>query len=181
MKSITMIIQKSTRERYAKLPKKIKKKLAVCQLLALDFDGVFTDNTVYVNEKGEEMVRCNRSDTFGLKELLSTGTQVMIISTEENPVVRKRAEKLKLPCVYGLSDKALALRNETEKRGLSLQSVIYVGNDVNDIGCFEIAGLKIAVADAYPPVAKIADYVTQASGGNGAVREVLTLLLLAKE
>lgn len=149
-------------------------------LVVLDFDGVLTDNKVYVNERGEEMVRCDRSDTFGLSELREMGVDVLIMSTEKNPVVQKRAHKLGIECVNGMDDKKERLQAEIDIRKRRPEQVAYVGNDVNDLGCFEAVGLPIAVADAFPPVRTKAAYVTSASGGNGAVREVIELLLQAK-
>lgn len=162
------------------IPIHLKRALEKCTLLVFDFDGVFTDNKVYINERGEEMVRCDRSDTYGLSELRKQGVDILILSTEKNPVVRIRAKKLGIECVNGVDDKQERLQAEMSIRKLQPEQVAYVGNDVNDLGCFAVAGLPIAVADAFHPVRAKAAYVTSAKGGNGAVREVLALLLQAK-
>ncbi len=156
-------------------------KLGDCKLLAFDFDGVFTDNKVYINEKGEEMIRCDRSDTFGLKELVATDVAVIILSTEVNDVVLHRAKKLGIPVTNNIPDKGKALKDEIKKRGLTATEVVYVGNDVNDLPAFKVAGFSIAVADAHPSVQSQVDYTTKAAGGDGAVREVIELILSAKQ
>ncbi len=163
------------------VPQALLAQLKECRLLLFDFDGVFTDNKVYINNQGEEMVRCDRSDTFGLQELVAFGVKVMILSTERNSVVKKRAAKLGLDCINGLGDKGARLQELLEQKNINPQHVVYVGNDINDLPCFAIAGVSIAVADAYPLVRNKAHYVTKASGGSGAVREVIELLLQAKQ
>ena len=160
---------------------KVQTRLAQCKLLAFDFDGVFTDNKVYVNEQGEEMIRADRSDTFGLDQLQQTGVEVLIISSEPNEVVLHRAKKLGIPAINNVDDKGATLTVELKKRKLKSSQTIYVGNDSNDLPALKIAGFSIAVADAYPPVRQQADYVTKATGGNGAVREVISLVLKAKQ
>lgn len=163
-----------------RLKRRLRQRLKGCRLLAFDFDGVFTDNIVYVNEKGEEMVRCNRSDTFGLKEL-QTHVKTLILSTEKNNIVRQRARKLGIPCQNNVREKQVALTAWAKRWHIPLARVVYVGNDENDLTCFAVAGVAIAVADAYPSVRQAADYVTMAAGGRGAVREVIALLLAAKK
>ena len=142
------------------------------KLVAFDFDGVFTDNSVLVFEDGTEAVRCSRSDGIGLRKLDRLGVETVIISTEVNPVVARRAEKLKIRCVHGVEDKRAVLKGIAEERGIGLAEIAYVGNDINDLGCLTVVGLPIAVHDAYPEVIKVAKYTTDALGGYGAVREV---------
>lgn len=145
------------------------------KLLVFDFDGVFTDNTVYVFEDGREAVRCWRSDGLGLAKLRALGLPMTVLSTEANSVVSARCRKLKLDCAQNCADKAATLRSLIEERGLTGDQVAYLGNDINDAGCLEMAGLPIVVADAHPEVVPLARYVTQAPGGHGAVREVCDL------
>jgi len=150
------------------------------KLLVFDFDGVFTDNGVYVLEDGREAVRCSRYDGMGVTLLRRRGFPMMILSTEKNPVVTARAEKLKIECVQGCVDKGTKLREIALERALSLDQIAYVGNDVNDTMCLELAGFPIVVADAHPSVAGLGRYTTKAAGGKGAVREVCDLFLKAK-
>lgn len=142
------------------------------RIIIFDFDGVFTDNTVYVFEDGREAVRCNRADGLGLKRLKDIGLDAMILSTETNPVVLARAEKLKTKCVQGVSNKYEKLNQIINDKGIELSQVAYVGNDINDSECLRAVGLPIVVADAFDEVKKLGAYVTKANGGDGAVREV---------
>lgn len=142
------------------------------RLVLFDFDGVFTDNMVYVMQDGTEAVRCSRADGIGLRRLERTGIHPMILSTEVNPVVSMRARKLQIECVQGCEDKAAALGEICRKRGIDRSAVAFVGNDLNDLACMSLVGLPIAVADAYPEVLAVARHRTLRRGGDGAVREV---------
>lgn len=153
------------RGRDARLPDDI-------QLVVFDFDGVMTDNRVWVNGDGEEWVACNRSDGLGLQRLRAHGVPVMVLSTERNPVVGARCRKLGLDYEQGVDDKGAHLRQLIEQRNLDLARVVYVGNDVNDLDCLRLVGCGIAVADAYPEVRAEADLVLTRAGGHGAVREI---------
>jgi YrbI family 3-deoxy-D-manno-octulosonate 8-phosphate phosphatase len=158
--------------------------LARIRLVVFDFDGVFTDNTVYVSEDGRETVRCWRSDGLGLAKLPPLGIQALVISTEVNPVVGARCRKLKLACLQGCPDKAEALERLAREKGLSSEElgtlVAYVGNDINDLGCLKMVGMPVVVNDAHPDVLPLARYRTRAPGGRGAVREVCDLLVAAR-
>jgi len=145
------------------------------RLVAFDFDGVFTDNMVYVFEDGTEAVRCFRSDGIGLQKLKRAGIKTVIISTEANPVVSARARKLKMECVQDCQDKRAVLEEMAAAIGITLEAVAFVGNDVNDLPCLECVALPIVVQDAHPDVVPLARYQTQRRGGHGAVREVCDL------
>lgn len=149
------------------------------RLAAFDFDGVFTDNTVYVFEDGREAVRCSRADGIGLSQLKQAGIATVIISTETNPVVGARARKLGVRCIQGCADKRAALDMLLAELGLTLAETAFVGNDVNDLPCLSVVALPVVVADAHPAVAGAARYQTQAHRGRGAVREVCDLLMQA--
>ena len=158
-----------------KIDKSVEELVKTVRLVAFDFDGVFTDNSVYVFEDGSEAVRCSRSDGIGLRKLDRLGVETMIISTEVNEVVARRAEKLKIRCVHGVEDKRAKLQSIAAGQGLDLSEIAFVGNDINDLGCLEVVGLPIAVRDAYPEVLRLARYTTKTLGGYGAVREVCDL------
>lgn len=145
------------------------------RLVAFDFDGVFTDNMVYVFEDGREAVRCTRSDGLGLSKLRGLGLATVIISTETNPVVSARSRKLATRCVQGCEDKRAVLDGLVVELGIALAQVAFVGNDINDLPCLTSVGLPIAVGDAHPDVLPYAAYRTSAPGGRGAVREVCDL------
>ena len=141
-----------------------------------DFDGVMTDNRVWIDESGKEMVCVNRADGLAVHMLRQMGVELVIMSTEKNGVVARRAEKLNVACIQSISDKAKCLKEYCAEHQLSLQNVAYIGNDINDFGALALAGTKIVPSDAYEEVRTIADYVTKAMGGQGVIREVAGIL-----
>ncbi|HEY0715193.1 MAG TPA: HAD hydrolase family protein [Polyangia bacterium] len=155
-------------------------RLARVRLVAFDFDGVFTDNMVYVFEDGREAVRCFRSDGLGLSKLKREGVALVVISTETNPVVSARCRKLGLRCIQGCDDKRSALESIAAEGGYALDQIAYVGNDINDLSCLQVAGVPIVVADAHPDVSGAALYRTRIPGGQGAVREICDLIVSAR-
>lgn len=154
--------------------------LASLELIAFDFDGVFTDNMVYVSQDGVESVRCWRSDGLGLSRITALKVPVVVVSTEVNPVVSARCRKLKLACRQGVSDKAEAMLSICAEAGADPKRTMFVGNDVNDISAFKTVGVPVAVADAYPEVFQHVVYRTLARGGHGAVREICDLVFHAR-
>jgi len=148
-------------------------------LLVLDFDGVVTDNRVWTDDKGREMVAASRSDSLIMRTMKKAGVDVVILSSEVNPVVAARARKMGLEAIYGvgLDEKACILQGLLEMRKVDPACVVYAGNDINDLPCFEIAGWAVAVADAMPEVLRAADLVLKRNGGHGAVRELCDLIL----
>jgi YrbI family 3-deoxy-D-manno-octulosonate 8-phosphate phosphatase len=151
-------------------------RIRALRFIVFDFDGVFTDNMVYVFEDGREAVRCSRSDGLGLQKLATLGIGCTILSTETNLVVSARSRKLKIDCVQGCEDKHAALTQIARGKNLSFDEIAFVGNDINDACVLEKVGVPIVVADAHPDVVPLALYRTQALGGHGAVREVCDLL-----
>lgn len=150
------------------------------ELVAFDFDGVFTDNYVLVDQNGIESVKCSRSDGIGLAKLRNLGIKLVIISTETNPVVSVRAKKMKIDCLQGVEDKAKALNIICSAEEVSLKNTAFVGNDINDISAFKVVGLPIAVNDAHTEIFQFVKYITKAKGGMGAVREICDLIYLSK-
>ncbi len=150
-------------------------RIRAVKLLIFDFDGVFTDNMVYVFEDGREAVRCSRQDGIGLAKLRRRGLAMCIVSTEENPVVAARAKKLQLRCIQGCADKGATLDLLLAETGCTEAQLAFVGNDTNDLPCLTRAGLPIIVQDAHPDVLAHGLYRTTARGGHGAVREVCDL------
>ena len=154
-------------------------KFGAISLLVFDFDGVMTDNAVYVFEDGREAVRCHRGDGLGITMLHQLGLPMLVLSTERNPVVQARCTKLRLECHQGIAVKIRALESIVSERGLLPEHVAYMGNDLNDLECLQWVGLPIAVADSVQEVLAAAKYVTRAPGGHGAVREVADLIRAA--
>ena len=154
----------------------LARRLAAVRLVAFDFDGVFTDNRVWVFEDGREAVCCTRADGLGLRKLEALGVGTVIISSEVNPVVSARARKLAIRCVQGCDDKVGVFENFCREAGVTPGDAAFVGNDINDAACLGAAGVPIVVADAHPDVRRLAVYRTVAPGGRGAVREVCDLI-----
>ncbi len=153
--------------------------LADIKAIAFDFDGVFTDNRVYVAQSGEETVACDRSDGMGISMLRSAGLPMVIISTEKNPVVAVRGFKLNVDVLQGIENKLPTLSEWVAAHQLSIDQVAFVGNDINDVECLSAVGFGVVVADAYSVAIDAADFVLSKKGGRGAVREVADLWLAA--
>lgn len=142
-----------------------------------DFDGVHTDDTAIVDADGGERVRVSREDGMGVSLLRRAGIPMLILSTEVNPVVRARADKLRVPVLHGIDDKESALRSWAEQNAVALADIAYLGNDVNDLPAMRIVGWPVAVADAHPLVREEARVVLTRRGGDGAVRELVERVL----
>jgi YrbI family 3-deoxy-D-manno-octulosonate 8-phosphate phosphatase len=147
------------------------------KLLILDFDGVLTDNRVWVDQDGHEMVSANRSDSYGIHLLRQMGVETVVISKETNPVVAARCRKMDVPFIQGENDKATALEKVLKDRKVDPATSVFLGNDVNDLPCFPLVGWSVAVPDAWPDVIRQADYVLTRQGGHGAVRELCDLII----
>jgi len=147
------------------------------RLLVLDFDGVLTDNRVWITEDGSEAVVCSRSDGLGLAMLRARDIESVVLSSETNPVVAARCQKLGISCRQGVEDKKATLLALATEHNVDLAQVVYVGNDLNDLDCLQLAGCGVAVADAHPLVLQAADWILSRRGGQGAVRELCERLI----
>ncbi|MFC9039929.1 acylneuraminate cytidylyltransferase [[Kitasatospora] papulosa] len=145
--------------------------------VVLDFDGTQTDDRVLIDSDGREIVAVHRGDGLGIAALRRAGLPVLILSTEQNPVVAARARKLQVPVLHGIDRKDLALKQWCEEQSVAPDRVLYVGNDVNDLACFGLAGWPVAVANAHDSVRAAARAVTTNPGGSGAIREIAAWLL----
>jgi YrbI family 3-deoxy-D-manno-octulosonate 8-phosphate phosphatase len=145
--------------------------------VVLDFDGTQTDDRVLIDSEGRELVAVHRGDGLGIAALRRDGLELLILSTEVNPVVAARADKLKIPVLHGIDRKDLALKQWCEERGITPERVLYAGNDVNDLPCFNLVGWPVAVAGAHDVVREAARAVTSTAGGSGAIREIASWLL----
>lgn len=145
--------------------------------LVMDFDGVLTDDRVFVSSAGEESVACSRGDGMGIELLRKAGLAMTVLSKEQNEVVAARCRKLKLECAHGIDDKLPLLRLWLDERGIAASDAIYIGNDINDVACLEAAGCAITPADAHPAARAAADIVLSADGGRGAIRELADMLI----
>ena len=139
-----------------------------------------TDNKVYIDSSGNETVQVNRADGLGVSEIKKLGIKQMIISTEKNPVVSTRADKLGIPCLQGIGSKKDALMDYCGIKNIDLNCVAYVGNDINDKDAMEISGIKFCPADAHDSIKVISDHVLKTRGGHGVVRELYDLIIRKK-
>ena len=146
------------------------------QLIVYDFDGVMTDNKVYVDQNGNEMVQVNRADGLGVSEIKKLGIDQLIISTEKNPVISKRAKKLGIPSYFGIDDKKSLLLEYCNKNSIDIEKIIYIGNDINDKEAMEVVGYGICPSDAHQSIKEIVDYILISKGGMGVIRELLDYL-----
>ncbi len=152
-------------------PEKVK-------LLVLDFDGVLTDDRVWVDQNGKETIAASRSDGMGLEMLRKlTDIEVIVMSKETNPVVTARCNKLGIQVFQSVNQKEKALVDLIDEKKIDSEEVVYVGNDLNDINCFPIAGYAVAPNDAFVTVRRNADLVLDHPGGFGAVREICETLI----
>ena len=150
--------------------------------LVMDFDGVLTDNKVSVNENGQEFVTCSRGDGWGLAKLKNAGILLKVLSTEKNPVVKARCDKLNIECTHDLGKNKLeALKNYLKKNKLSPENVIFTGNDENDIECMNYVKCAAAPHDAESGALSVANIILEKNGGAGAVRELCELILQKME
>jgi N-acylneuraminate cytidylyltransferase len=147
------------------------------ELVVFDFDGVMTDNRVWVDADGRELVSANRGDGWGVARLKETGVQVVVLSRETDPVVAARCRKLGIEAIQGIKDKEKTLRELMESRGIDANKTIYLGNDVNDVVCFPLVACALVVEDAHPDAKARADITLTKRGGQGAVRELCDILI----
>lgn len=150
------------------------------QLLLLDVDGVFTNGQVLLTGQGDEYKIFNTQDGYGIKHLRRNGIHIAVISGRNSASCAYRMKELGVEHVYqGTHDKLPVFLQLTKELNLTPEQCAYVGDDVPDIPVMQRVGFKVAVANATAPVKKIADYITTAEGGHGAVREVCDLITQA--
>lgn len=156
----------------------LRTQLSRVRLLAMDVDGVLTDGGVYVLDDGKELRRFNIKDGLGLKQVMAQGIVVAWISSGTSEAVKHRAGRLGISEAHiGVEDKIALLRQLCLVRGIPLQQVAYIGDDLADAEPMRAVGLALAPADATDEIRRLAGYVTLADGGQGAVREICDLLL----
>jgi len=161
------------------MPGGVKRKLPdKIEMLVMDFDGVLTDDRVWVDESGHEMIATKRGDALGLRVLRDeTGVKVYVLSREANPVVAARCNKMNIPYRQGVMDKKATLLNLLKEEAVDPAHVIYIGNDIVDLPCFPIVACALAPADSHVDVLNQADIILNKNGGDGAVRELTDMLL----
>jgi 3-deoxy-D-manno-octulosonate 8-phosphate phosphatase (KDO 8-P phosphatase) len=159
----------------------IQDRAAAARLLALDVDGVLTDGRIYYGNSGEELKAFNIKDGLGIKLLQASGVKVAIITGRQSEIVARRARELGVEdVIQGRDDKRQALLELCQRHGLNIEECIYMGDDLPDLGAIAAAGLGMTVADASATVRQAADWISEARGGCGAVREACEFILSAR-
>jgi 3-deoxy-D-manno-octulosonate 8-phosphate phosphatase (KDO 8-P phosphatase) len=149
--------------------------------VALDVDGVLTDGTFIWGQNGEEFKQFSFYDVMGISLASKAGLIFVLISGENNNLIDRFAEKMKIVDISkGCKDKVSALISFSKKNNLDLKQICFMGDDINDIAAMELVGLSAAPANAHDSVKEKVDIITKNSGGNGAVRELLDLILAKK-
>lgn len=138
-----------------------------------DFDGVLTDNLVYLDQNGVESVCCSRSDGLAFDFLRSINKPVYIMSTEKNYVVESRGKKLGIPVIQGVSQKANSINDLAKSHGYSIGKLCFVGNDINDYHAMRMCGISACPSDSNPLIISIATFKLESMGGRGVARELI--------
>jgi 3-deoxy-D-manno-octulosonate 8-phosphate phosphatase (KDO 8-P phosphatase) len=162
-------------------PGELRTAAARVRLLVLDVDGVLTDGRLWYDAEGRESKSFHVRDGYGLQQVMAAGVTVAVISGRRSPAAAARLAELQVAHVFlGRNDKRDVFDQLLAELGVPASQVACVGDDVTDLGIMGLAGLGITVADAHPDVLRAADWVTEAGGGRGAVREVCDLLLASR-
>lgn len=160
----------------------IQEKCRKISLLLTDVDGVLTDGKLYYSHEGEAMKAFNIKDGMGVKLLQRSGISVGIITGRKSNMVSKRASELGIEIVYqGIENKMKTVKDIIQNLGITPDQTAYIGDDVNDMPAFNIAGLSACPADAATKIRDIADYVCKSKGGSGALREFAELILNSRK
>jgi len=152
------------------------------RLFATDVDGVLTDAGMYYSESGDEWKKFNTRDGMGIKLLQRAGLITAIVTQERTKLVARRAEKLAIPELHqGVMDKLSVIRDMAARHGITLKQVAYIGDDVNDLEALKAVGFSASPADGLPQVIEAVGYVCSKKGGEGAVREIVEMILAAQQ
>jgi 3-deoxy-D-manno-octulosonate 8-phosphate phosphatase (KDO 8-P phosphatase) len=164
-------------------PVKVARRLlSQIRLFATDVDGVLTDGGMYYAESGDEWKKFNTRDGMGIKLLQKAGIITAIVTQERTKLVARRAEKLTIPELHqGVMDKLSLVREMAIRYGLTLNQVAYIGDDINDLETLKAVGFSATPADGMPQVAAVVDYICRKKGGEGAVREIIEMILDAQQ
>jgi len=146
------------------------------KLIVYDFDGVLTNNMVILSQDGKESVIVHRADGLAISKIKELGIPQLILTTETNEVVERRARKLGIPLIKGVQNKQKALVDYCQQNHISFDNVLYIGNDINDLEAMKKVRYSLCPSDAYEEVKSVAGRVLNSPGGNGVVRELINHL-----
>lgn len=169
---------RSSSQKTSRSTQATRKLLSQIRLFATDVDGVLTDAGMYYAESGDEWKKFNTRDGMGIKLLQRAGIITAIVTQERTKLVARRAEKLAIPELHqGVMDKLSCVRDMAARHGLTLSQVAYIGDDINDLETLKAVGFSATPADGMPKVTAVVDYVCRKKGGEGAVREIIEMIL----
>ncbi len=152
--------------------------LNAIKMLVLDVDGVLTDGTIVVDDRGRESKFFNALDGHGIKLWKRAGLKVAFLSGRKSPPTRQHAKEYEIDfCLEGRRDKLAGIKELEKMSGLASEQMAYVGDDLPDFPAMRCAGFRVAVANAVDEIKAVADYITRKEGGKGAAREVIEYLL----
>jgi 3-deoxy-D-manno-octulosonate 8-phosphate phosphatase (KDO 8-P phosphatase) len=165
-----------------RIPADFAERAKVLKWILTDCDGVLTDGGVYYGEHGEVMKRFNIRDGMGVERLRNlAGIQTGVVTGEFSPSLVKRAQKLGITEInLGAKDKETVVRGILDRLQISTSELLYIGDDVNDLPAFPLAGLTACPGDAEDTVKARADLILSKPGGHGAFRELAELILSAR-
>mgnify|MGYP006276790599 FL=1 len=163
------------------MTKSLEEKAENIKLFITDVDGILTDGSIYLGNDGEEFKAFNSQDGMGIKLAQREGIEVAIITGRESKIVERRANELAIEEIYqGIDDKLSILKQLIEKYGIDNDQIAYIGDDLNDLPVLKEVGLSLTAANGVEQVKEEVDHVTKRSGGRGAVREAINLILKLK-
>lgn len=170
-----------TRTLYGNMPTALFKQFSRIRLLVCDVDGVFSDGRIYMGNQGEEIKAFHTLDGYGIKAILRQGIDVAVITGRHSQIVQNRMSALGIRhIIQGAENKMQAMSEILAQSPYKKEHIAAMGDDMPDLGMFELAALKVSVPNGHPYIQEKANYVTQKSGGFGAVREVCDMLLQAQ-
>jgi len=176
-----MMAQRSGIHKTARSKKVSRIVLQQIRLFATDVDGVLTDAGMYYSETGDEWKKFNTRDGMGIKLLQRVGIITAIVTQERTKLVARRAERLAIPELHqGVMDKLSCVREMAARHGLTLSQVAYIGDDINDLETLKAVGFSASPADGLPAIVAAVDYICRKKGGEGAVREIIEMILEAQ-
>src|SRR6185295_5779810 len=176
-----MMAQRSGIHKTARSKKVSRTVLQQIRLFATDVDGVLTDAGMYYSETGDEWKKFNTRDGMGIKLLQRVGIITAIVTQERTKLVARRAERLAIPELHqGVMDKLSCVREMAARHGLTLSQVAYIGDDINDLETLKAVGFSASPADGLPAIVAAVDYICRKKGGEGAVREIIEMILEAQ-
>tara|TARA_B100000287_G_scaffold432450_1_gene491826 strand:+ start:2176 stop:2634 length:459 start_codon:yes stop_codon:yes gene_type:complete len=148
------------------------------RLALYDFDGVMTDNKVMIDENGFESVIVNRSDGLAVKLINELNVKQIIVSSESNKVVNKRAQKLGIECKQNVENKASAVEKLSKDLSIMKDEIAFIGNDLNDFEAMKIVGFPLCPSDASQEIKDISKEILPSKGGSGVIRDFYDFLII---